>query len=123
MVLHTNLIKYVPRLFGLELLRQLNPRLLLQIGNKIKHFPRFLQINLTHLGLPMLHIFDLQLIRPRHIIHNLLNQILRKSHHLLVVTIGAIQLTSRELGIMCLVNALVAEVFADLEDFRKPADD
>lgn len=63
----------------------------------------------------MLHMPDFQLVGPCHIENYLFDQVLCESHHLIVVAIGAVKLAGRKLWVVCLVDALVSEVLADLE--------
>lgn len=63
----------------------------------------------------MLYMSDFQLVGPCDVEHYLFDQVLCESHHLLVVAIGTVKLAGRKLWVVCLVDALVSEVLADLE--------
>ena len=62
-------------------------------------------------------------VRPSDIENYFFNEILCEFHHLLVITIGAIQFACRKLRIVSLINAFIYEIFTDFEYFRKASDD
>ena len=52
-----------------------------------------------------------------------LEQLLDQGQHVVVVSVGPIELHLRKLGIVSPVQTFVAEVLADFEDLLQPADD
>ena len=77
--------------------------------------PRRLQID--HLALPR------DLGGPERLLRGVRDHLLRHAHDVLVVDVGLVRLEHRELGVVLVRHALVAEVLAQLVHLLEPADD
>ena len=77
--------------------------------------PRRLQVDLVPL--------ELDDGRAQHLARDVLEQLLDSHHRVVVVGIGLVPLEHRELGLVLVRDALVAEVLADLVDTLQAADD
>ena len=61
--------------------------------------------------------------RPEHLERDVLDELLHPLHRVPEVGVGLVPLEHRELGLVLVRDALVAEVLADLVHLLEPADD
>lgn len=71
----------------------------------------------------MLYVSNFKLVWPCDIKHYFFDKVLCEGHHLLVVTVGAVELACWKLRVVSLVDALVSKVLPDLEYLWKSPDD
>ena len=87
----------------------------LQRVDQPETLPRRLEVDLVTPEAP--------LRRARGLLRDRGDEVLDAGHRVLVVRVGLVPLEHRELGLVLVGDALVAEVLADLVDLLEPADD
>ena len=86
-----------------------------QLVDQPHSLPRRLQVDVVPL--------ERDLRRAQRLERDELDQVLHAPHRVLVVGVGLVPLEHRELGVVLVRHALVAEVLADLVDLLEPTDD